>query len=435
MESLKNCTIRFPKKPESTTPQASNPFVFFDRVSDSYYLYCDGKVIYSSSDLLSWEEHPVSDLKLCYPGVIKYKHEYRLYNTKITKRKSKVTTSIELYISHSPTGPFTLRDTVLSSSDMDEVTAMDASPVMDERTEEFYLIYGCHKGGIFALPLENKTGLSKTEGFGVCISRRPKWASYAVSSAMVTYNPNTNYYYLMETYGFTGEDSNIRVGRSRQIVGPYEDSNGRCLLDIDDFQCQVGFMPLASYRFDCSSGFVSPSSPSLLHNPKNSWYVAHQMHPYEDGQVKKPILQVREIKWSANGWPLFSAETFAGEHTQDMKPEWVVGRYEFVKFIPTLPQGILDYVSLKLLAPDMERISNTKENQTVSGHAMGRVELGGCMRGSWKFINATTLEISYCNYVENYRILPAWDSELNQPTIILTGKDNLGRACFAKKFD
>ena len=54
--------------------------------------------------------------------------------------------------------------------------------------------------------------------------------------------------------------------------------------------------------------------------------------------------------------------------------------------------------------------------------------------GSWRLINETTLEITYWNYIETYRILPAWDTELNCQTIILTGKDSNGYACMAKKY-
>ena len=43
------------------------------------------------------------------------------------------------------------------------------------------------------------------------------------------------------------------------------------------------------------------------------------------------------------------------------------------------------------------------------------------------------IEFNYENYIETYQISMAWDPDLDQRLIILTGKDSNGLACFAKK--
>lgn len=84
--------------------------------------------------------------------------------------------------------------------------------------------------------LNPRNGLAYIEGFGCCVARRPKWMGEAISEPYVVFNEATGYYYLFVTYGFTESDSNIRVGRSKKITGPYLDVNNNDLANPDDYK-------------------------------------------------------------------------------------------------------------------------------------------------------------------------------------------------------
>lgn len=83
----------------------------------------------------------------------------------------------------------------------------------------------------------------------------------------------------------------------------------------------------------------------------------------------------------------------------------------------------------------MQGVSSTRNSWEVKvpEYVSGRIELGGSMRGAWRILNHNTIEFTYSNYKETYIISAAWDNELDKHTIILTGKDSKGIACFAKK--
>ena len=429
MASFQDCSIKFPKGAQDNQLDLKNPILFLDEKSETFYAYGDGSVIYKSKDLLQWSAIQLEGVSFSHPCISKYKHEYRIYST--------TEDAIVLYTGFSPEGPFEYRCVVLKSQPELEFFADCPSVAVDAKTEQQYLICGKNGSGVFAIPLDVSTGLLMAKSTPICLARRPKWMSSAVSEGFIVYHPTTKYYYLFVTYGQQGCDSNIRVARSKNITGPYADSNGKSLLDLDDFQCNIGQMCLSGYQFNQSFGYISPSRPSIVKTAKNSWYISHSINPVdENDKPKEALMQIREIKWSSTGWPLLSPCVFAGEHTQQMQKEWLIGDYEFIKFKPTVPQEVCYYVVLHLLAP-MDEDPNTQKDAwayAVPKDSMGRVNLGESIRGSWRLINETTLEITYWNYIETYRILPAWDTQLNCETIILTGKDSNGYACMAKKY-
>lgn len=431
---------------------AHDPAVFRDPESKLYYTYCSGSGIRRSKDLITWEylgeaihEIPADSAAFCgsdtpgslAPDIIKTKNEYRLYSASGTPPWGSHRSSLYLMVGQSPEGPFTPRNAVVNSGNEDNLNAIDACPVEEVGTGEHYLIYGSFWGGIYALHLNPRNGLAYETGFGVCIARRPKWCDCAIEGPYVIYNPENEYYYLFVSYGSLKSDYNIRVGRSRSITGPYLDFNGRDMTDVDDFENRVGTMVACGYRFDDSQGWMAPGHNSVLRDFDGKWYLVHhvRLHDFEHIDVFRQ--QVRRILWSSDGWPLVSPEPYAGEEEQPVSTRDLLGHYEFIKLTPMVPQGVLNSVSLDLLAPEEPGVSSTRNNWAlrIPPEAEGRVELGGSMRGWWRRADEYSLEIHYAHCVEKYRVLPAWDEELNEPTLALTGLDNHGVACWAKKRD
>lgn len=369
-------------------------------------------------------------------GWIRAAHEYRRYETVQEETETGASFTIMLMTAKSPTDEFVPRLPVVRSVPGDSAEARNPCPVIEVESKDHYLFYGHHQGGIYALHLNPRNGLAHIEGFGVCVARRPQWMSGAVSQPYVVHNPDTGYYYLFVAYGFSESDSNIRVGRSRQITGPYLDVKGRDLADPDDFRAAAGFMISAGYRFDGSDGSKAPSRPMVFRTEEGKWFFTQETFGCAS---KEKRFEVRELLWTDNGWPVLSPECYepASAAATAISPTDLIGHYEFVKLTPSLPQGVLNSVSLSLLDVTMQGVSSTRNSWAmgIPRTAEGRLELGGSMRGSWRLINSRTIEFTYPNYREIYRITQVRDPVAGRTSLALTGKDSNGIACFAKKIE
>lgn len=125
------------------------------------------------------------------------------------------------------------------------VNAIDANIIEDVRNGKQYMVYGSFWGGCHIIELDKETGFARdTSGQpGICLARRPLWTDGAIEGPYIIYNEKTDYYYLFVSYASLRSDYNIRVGRSRNVTGPYLDHNGRNMTDLDDGDCSIGYMP------------------------------------------------------------------------------------------------------------------------------------------------------------------------------------------------
>lgn len=159
--------------------------------------------------------------------------EYRMYYS-ATRAFGSSESRIWLAAADRPEGPFENRGVVMDTwrTPDTEPNAIDAH-VADTPEGRKYFIYGSFFGGIYIKELDPATGMPVNPDpryQGVRIARRPE-PSYidGPEGAAVMYHPETGFYYLFLSYGWLGDDYDIRVGRSRRITGPYLDYAGRSL--------------------------------------------------------------------------------------------------------------------------------------------------------------------------------------------------------------
>ena len=443
MAVFENRTLEFPRKPplsaakpvfkrgfkpenydKSSLWGSHDPAIFHDPVSGNYYTYCTGAVARRSQDMLIWEnigkvvENPpqesiewVGDTGIWAPDIIKVGDEYRLYCSNSTwgVRQS----CIFLATADNPEGPFIPQGIVLKTSDQLPVNAIDANPVVDEKTGEQYMAYGSFWGGCYIIKLEQETGFAAEQGIGKCIARRPQWTETAIEGPYIKYNPDFGYYYLFVSYGSLKNDYNIRIGRSKTVTGPYFDHNGRDMTDLEDFTNEVGYMIACGYHFDNGQGYMAPGHNSVLRDFDNQWYLVCHIREHNFKKPQISTMHIYKMFWTDDGWPVLNPQCYAGEKTQPIGRKWLVGEYERIKLTPTIPQGVLNSVPMTL--------TENGSFRTCS------------VIGKWEYINETTISISYGNIVETCKITPAWDWQLNEPTITITGKDQYGIAVWGKK--
>jgi len=276
-----------------------------------------------------------------------YAGEYRLYYS-ATKAFGSSESRIWLAVSRHPEGPFENRGVVMDTWQTPDTEPNAIDPhIIDDSCGKKYLVYGSFFGGIFLKELDAATGLSQkgdTRSQGTCLAKKPAWSPIdGPEGAAVMYQKENGYFYLFLSYGWLGDDYDIRVGRSRSVLGPYLDFHGKDLKGDS-----LGLKLAGSYRFSAAcpyahpgngwtfGGFRGPGHGVPFHDPASgSYYFVHHVRdgaPTLRKKEKRPFsrdtylmhyMAVRKMYFTADGWPVLSPEPYAGEaeNTQSLR-EW-----------------------------------------------------------------------------------------------------------------
>lgn len=432
--------IHYPQKPPVEPPKPTHltkdrdldglwmthdPAIFHDPVSRNYYIYSTGAICKRSKDLLHWEslgkvvaDPPEESINwtnshdIWAPDIVKVGNEYRLYcsNSSWGVRQS----CIFLAISDSPEGPFMPRGCVLKTSDELPVNAIDANIIEDADSGEQYLLYGSFWGGCHILLLDKETGLAAKDGIGTCVAKRPSWTDCSIEGPYMIYHPETKYYYLFVSYGSLKSDYNIRIGRSRNITGPFYDFYGRDMTDINDEDCSIGLMISCGYRWFDGMPYMAPGHNSVLQDDDGRMFLVSHIREMNFKTEPEPsTMQIRQLYLTPDEWLIAAAQPYAGETLQTLTADDIVGAYERIALTPSIPQGIMCAHPVRLM-----------EN--------GRMECCSVI-GTWKMVNGHTLTIQYGTTTETVIVSPAWDRELNRPTLMLSGLSDKGLCTWYKK--
>lgn len=344
--------------------ESHDPSMMWDPVSEIYYsystdaaitsVYKQGIPIRKSVDLVEFTfvGHALSDEAVAEgsdngkdfrrtPGFwapyVEYSNgEYRMYYS-ATKAFGSSESRIWLAVSKSPEGPFENRGVVMDTWNTPDTdpNAIDAH-VCDTADGRKYFIYGSFFGGIFLKELNPVTGMPVNPDAhyqGKCIARKPKDTYIdGPEGPAIIYNPETGYYYLFVSYGWLGDDYDIRVGRSKDIEGPYLDHEGYPMVDG-----KHGTKVAGSYQFSASNpfagtdeadwkfdGFRGPGHGVPFYAPKlDTYFFVHHVRDgaqvfrnYSEEERRQSFrmhyMMIRPM-FFIEGWPVLSPEPYAGE--------------------------------------------------------------------------------------------------------------------------
>jgi arabinan endo-1,5-alpha-L-arabinosidase len=181
-------------------------------------------------------------------------------------------------------------------------------------------VYGSDAGDIFLLQLDEETGLilEGQEPYGIHLLGGNH---SCIEAPYMAYNRDTGYYYLFLSYGGLGVNDgyNMRVCRSKNVEGPYEDAQGH---SMEDCACQPGnfwnnddiapygvkimggcqFVPLEGENSPKASVVRSPGHNSVWHDgATDRWFLIHHTRfaPRDD----RYIVQTRQMWFNDYGWP------------------------------------------------------------------------------------------------------------------------------------
>ena len=410
-----------------------DPAIFYDEKSKYYYIYSTdtapkfregiGGQIRRSKDLVHFEyigtalkEVPeeVKELtgvrNIWAPDIIKVGDEYRLYYSASTFGSQN--SVIGLAVADNPQGPFIHRGIAVHTTSDSPVNAIDANPVREEETGEYYLVYGSFRGGIRLLHLNAKTGLPDEEGYGkVLACRARKSCDTAIEGPYIHYNKETGYYYLFVSYDSLSNVYNVRVGRSRTLSGPYIDHNGRRMDDMAFPANHVGLKITTGYSLKKGTGFMALGHNSVLETDDGWFMVCHARYEHDP---RISTLNIRRMVFDKEGWPAVSPCLYAGESEEVVPKVMLVGSYQRIDFVL-----------------DVKRLCEQPSDMEI--RADGTVKVGD-LTGSWEYDEATGwLLIIIADAVERLRALNASHREEGGSTVALTGHNDAGIGVWAVK--
>lgn len=285
---------------------------------------------------------------------------------------------------------------------------------------EHWLIYGSWHSGIAAVKLNPETGKPNSwktlADYGIRIVGRgnantDRWQG--LEAPEIIYNETTGYYYLFLAYDELSVAYNTRVARSKSVTGPFYGIDGNNV--TDGFECWP--MLTHPYAFGNHPGWVGVSHCCVFQNPDTKqWYYSSQGRLPEGAfgnAYANAIMMghVREMFWTADGWPVLSPERYAAVPKTKITESSLIGTWE---------QITMQY--------QYKTIQKSVSVTLKSDHT-----LGGSVAGTWMFdevkknltINSTT-QVLVTDGLD-------WEASTRKPTLLFSGLTSKGISVWGKK--
>jgi arabinan endo-1,5-alpha-L-arabinosidase len=258
--------------------------------------------------------------------------------------------------------------------------------VFFDKTGKLWMVYGSFSGGIFILALDSTPGsptigqpLANQNGYG---KKLIGGNSSRIEGPTIFYSPETDYYYLLMTFG--GLDANggynVRIGRSRNPDGPFLDPTGNDLTNVkgnfafdDATIAPFGGKLMGNWQFahvsndagTTSRGYVSPGGVSVYHDVDAKKYLL-VFHTRFVGRGEVHEVRVHQFFLNEDGWPVVVPQRYAQETIRTTDVGQVAGSYKLINHGKDITAAVKTS-SLVTLGAD----------RSVSGAVTGTWQLSG----------------------------------------------------------
>lgn len=372
--------------------------------------------------------------------------QYRLYYA-ATKAFGSSESRIWMAISASPEGPFENTGVAVSSWVEDGAptgpNAIDPE-IVNTPEGKTYMVYGSFFGGIFVKELKAdgmpvNTDRKSADYFGTCVANKGGSAIDGPEGSSILYNKDTGYYYLFLSYGWLGDNYDIRVGRSKTVTGPYVDYAGHNMTE-NTKGLTTGTKLASSYCFTAAKpggkqqytnddwawgGFRGPGHGAPYQDGNDFYFIHHIRDGAEcyktesEGKTSYNMhyMMVRKM-YFVDGWPVLSPERFAGEKEQKISTSTLAGSWECISFTSF----------------DNSQETSLKAQLSAFGSdGTGKLELDG-KNGSWSYDenqNLLTLKLPDGSTLHAKAEI-CWDLENSKAAVCFTGLSSDGTAWWGK---
>lgn len=204
----------------------------------------------------------------------------------------------------SPRYQWTDGGAVIESRAGSPFNAIDPSVLLDG-DRRLWMAFGSFWGGIYLVELDRTTGRRVAP-----TSPTHHLASHAAIEAACLYR-RANDYYLFVNWGACCRGTNstyeVRVGRSKNITGPYLDADG------NDLASGGGTLFLGSEGRDIGPGHIG-----VFEERDRAWI---SYHVYDGADRGRSQLRIRRLSWTADRWPLAGESATRADGEVDRRPD------------------------------------------------------------------------------------------------------------------
>ncbi len=222
--------------------------------------------------------------------------------------------------------------------------AIDPNVFFGADGEHLYMSYGSWSGGMFLLELNRETGEAIYPGtdytdevsgnyvdryFGVHLIGGDHQSG---EGPYISYDPETEYYYLYCTYGGLTADGgyNMRLFRSRNVTGPYLDAAGNHAAENKTSGDQYGIKLIGNYQFYDQIGKRAAGHNSQLIDSDGSRYLVYHQRFDTTPQLEGHEVRVHQQFMNEDGWPVTAVYEYTGEQPSHYSRDELTGTYELV---------------------------------------------------------------------------------------------------------
>ncbi|MCH5210539.1 MAG: family 43 glycosylhydrolase [Oscillospiraceae bacterium] len=438
-KSLKNEIVvnKLPKDTLENTVGVHDPSIFKDPKSGTYYVYSTGMIdIFKSDDLINWTKtiNTLPEVPQCVYDL--YKHEDKsqysniwapdmYYDESDTKTPYHLTcsysdafgknnSSIILFKSASPEGPWENGEIIFTSNsddpELSKVNAIDSNICVDHETGQKYMVYGSFWQGIHIKELNDDYTVKDPDTVGTRIMSRYRGIG-GPEGPYIIYNEDTGYYYLFTSFDSLSDTYQIRVARSKSILGPYVDENGNSVDRFDDPETEAkntyGYKLIGSYQFPMGTTYYGPGHNSVLHDG-NNWYLVHHIRTVKNGYA---TLNVRPMLWNKDGWPVVTPERYQGNDENAINEKDIPGQWDYI--------SIGDNTNAMLTSKKL----NMNSDKTVQF---------GDTAGTWTYGDGV-ITLNLGDEIITAYVSATYDSDADVPTIQFTGTNQNNVTKWGKK--
>jgi arabinan endo-1,5-alpha-L-arabinosidase len=179
---------------------------------------------------------------------------------------------------------------VIETRQTNDFNAIDPQLIKTPKGE-LWMALGSFWSGIKLVQLDPQTGKRLAPNSPIHALAYEK----EIEAAAIYYQ--TGHYYLFVNWGRCCRGANstyeIRVGRSREITGPYLDKDGVDLM-------KQGGTPLLA----TDGAFIGPGHAGIFEERGKFWFSCHF---YDGTQRGASTLAIRPLRWGGDGWPVLDA--------------------------------------------------------------------------------------------------------------------------------
>ena len=171
--------------------------------------------------------------------------------------------------------------------------------VMVDQTGRHWMYFGSYYSGIYVVELDPVSGKIKEGAIPANVANNKGSRENALEGACCTYRDG--FYYLFVSYGLAAQGVRstyqMMVGRSKNPNGPFINTEGKTMEEGG----HVNILKTSPPMF-------SPGHNEIMKYHDGRWFTSYHYYDgrryWTDGKWGLPRLQVRELLWSTDGWPL-----------------------------------------------------------------------------------------------------------------------------------